>query len=198
MSQKHIFIQYGHIGKSLDGYAMHEPRSKLTLSWGFLSSGVITGQGRTETKELRLPKIGRFKLHFFNPDVHGGKEEEKEPPEYLKTVALLVPASLELNEELKSKDEQLRDKDRKLIEMGHELSAAATERDALRMSMKKLGKHDPDKIAADKKFDIIDLAVVSVPTLIGYFIVQSLGVIPIVGVFIGLLGGAGLVAFFRR
>jgi hypothetical protein len=64
--------------------------------------------------------------------------------------------------------------------------------------LKKLGIHDPEKLLASKKFDMIDLVLVSIPSMIGYFIVQSMGVIPIVGVFIGLLAGGGLVAFFRR
>lgn len=201
--KKHVLLQHKYVEKSLSEYATPEG-NKFTLSFGFQSKGVILGGMSDEKEELNLPKIGdldlgKFSLHYFVPDVRKDSEEKaSEPPEYLKQIALYLPASLELNEELKSKDEQLRDKDRKLIEMGHELSAAATERDGFRLILKKLGIRDPEKLLASKKFDIIDLAVVSVPTIIGYFIVQSMGVIPIVGVFIGLISGAGLVAFFRR
>jgi len=193
---KHVLIQYGHVDKPLNAYAVNEPAGKFTLSMGFLSQGVITGTIHTFPQPWHIYKLGRVHVHLFCPDAPAN-EPNKQPPEWMAKIALFAPASVELKDLLKSKDEQLREKDRKLSEMGQELSAMATERDALRRTLQGfMTTGDLPETVTPKKLDIMDFATLTVPTIVGYFIAEQTQTQPIIGVILGLLVGVYFV--FRR
>lgn len=201
--ETHLLLQWKYVAKSLNEYATPEG-NKFTLSFGFQSKGVIMGDISDEKNTLHLPaigdlKLGRFKLHYFVPDVRADLDEKPvEPPEYLARIALYVPASLELNEQIRSLNEQIRDKDRKMKEIADDLSAAATERDSLRIILQGFGWKDPQKALQKKRLDVLDLFLFLVPATFGYFVAQSMNVLPYAGMIAGLLGGSALVMLLRR
>jgi hypothetical protein len=116
----------------------------------------------------------------------------------LSHIALFVPATLNIKEQLRSKDVQLKEKDRELENMGRQLSAATTERDALRTAIKGFLTESGKNIDAflPKKLDILDTIFIALPTVIGAAVMGGLVNQPIVGTVIGLFVGMGFV--FRR
>ncbi|MGB9774612.1 MAG: hypothetical protein ACPL4I_11415 [Bacteroidota bacterium] len=189
---KHILIQVGHVDKPLNAYAANEPSSKFTLGMGFLSQGVITGVIHTFPQPWNIYKLGKVQVHLFKPDAASGGEQPL--PTWLAKIALYAPASVELEQLVKSKDAQLREKDRKLAEMGQELSAMATERDALRRVLQGFMTTGelPESIR-QKKLDIVDFAALALPTVLGYYTADYLKAQPIAGVVVGMLVGAFII-----
>lgn len=203
LSEKHVLLQWGHVDKPLNAYALHEAKSRFSFGFGWQSQGKIIGRIHSEEKQYKLPKIGSFQLHYFNPDVPGeGDQVEEDPPEYLKTVALLVPASLELNEQLRSKDEEVRDLRRQLNKMGEDLSAKSTELDGCYQTLKGFGVNVPLDLSSKKKTDALDFFFYMVPTLIGYAIAATMSYgnifVPAIGMIVGLLFGGALSTVIRR
>lgn len=194
---KHVLIQIGHVDKPLNAYAANEPSSKFTLGMGFLSQGIITGAIYTFPQPWHIYRLGKVQVHLFTPDAPSN-EPKQHPPEWLAKIALFAPASVELEDLVKSKDAQLREKDRKLAEMGQELSAMATERDALRRVLQGFTTTGelPQNITP-KKLDLVDFAVLALPTVLGYYIAEYLQAQPIAGVVVGMLVGA-FIMYKRR
>jgi hypothetical protein len=194
--RKHVIMQIKYVDKSLSEYAKHEPENKFTLGTGFLSKGVITGELHTLSQSWNVPKLGLVTVHFLIPDVPKG-EAETQVPEWLAKIALFAPASVELNELIKSKDEQLKDKDRKLSDMGKDLSAMSTELDGMRRALKAFTTTGELPKFLPKAFDIVDMVAMGLPTLVGYYIAEQVSGYPVVGVFVGLMLGA-LIVYRRR
>jgi len=194
---KHVLIQWGHVDKPINAYAANDPQSKFTLGFGFLTQGIITGEIYTFPQPWNIYKLGKVHVHLFRPDMPHAENAHTTPPEWLAKIALYIPASVELNELVKSKDEQLKEKDRKLMEMGKELAAAATERDALRKAVQGFtttGEFPTTLLG--KKFDFMDFTTIALPTVFGYLVVEGLGGPPLAGIILGNLLGAYFV--FRR
>jgi len=193
---KHVILQIKYIDKNLTEYAKHELEPKFTLGLGFLSKGVIEGQLHTLSQSWDVPKLGTVTVHFLIPDVPKG-EAETQFPEWLAKFVLFAPASVELNELIKSKDEQLKDKDRKLSDMGKDLSAMSTELDGMRRALKAFTTTGELPKFLPKAFDIVDMVAMGLPTMVGYYVAERVADYPVVGVFAGLMLGA-LIVYRRR
>jgi len=194
---KHILIQYDHVDKPLNEYAANEPEAKLTLGFGFLSKGVISGEIDSFPQPWNIHKLGKVHIHLFRPDVPHGTSENpaKEPPKWMARLALFARSSLEFKEERATYKAQLLEKDRKLGEMGKELSAMATEVDALRRTLQGFvttGKL-PESVKP-KRVDIGDFITIALPTLIAGIVARYFEVEVLAGVFVGLLVGIALLS----
>lgn len=196
MFTKHVLVQYGHVDKPLNAYAAYDPQAKFTLGFGFLTQGVITGEIHSLPQPWQIYKLGKVYVHLFKPDAPQG-EPVKNPPEALAKIALYAPATVELKEVLKGKDEQLKEKERELLKAGKERAANATKVDSLLTAV--LGfstRLKPEESLEGKKFDLMDFVTLAFPTLMGYLLAEYAGTPPIVGMFIGMFLGAYLV--FRK
>ncbi len=194
---KHILIQWDHMDKPLNEFAANEPEAKLTLGFGFLSKGVIGGEIDSFPQPWNIHKLGKVHVHLFRPDVPRGTIENltKEPPKWLARLALFARSSLEFKEERATYKAQLSEKDRKMADMGKELSAMATEVDALRRTLRGFvttGKL-PESVKP-KRVDIGDFVTIALPTLIGSIVARFFEVEVLAGVFIGLLVGIALLS----
>ena len=198
--EKHVIVQYGRV-EPLSHYAAHEASSHFSISLGPVSKGVINGSILTLPERWEIFEIGKATVHVFLPDDPSGAKfsdaELKKLPD-LAQIALFVPATLNIKEQLRSKDVQLKEKDRELENMGRQLSAATTERDALRTAIKGFLTESGKNIDAflPKKLDILDTIFIALPTVIGAAVMGGLLNQPIVGTVIGLFVGMGFV--FRR
>jgi ribosomal silencing factor RsfS len=193
---KHVIIQYGYVDKPLNAYAAYDPQAKFTLGFGFLTQGVITGEIHTLPQPWQIYKLGKVYVHLFKPDSLKG-ETEKEPPEHLAKIALYAPATVELKEVIKAKDEQLKEKERELLKAGKERSAQATKVDGLLTAVQAFTtKLKPEEGLTGKGFDLMDFVTLAFPTLLGYLLAEYFGTTPIVGVFFGMFIGAYFI--FRK
>jgi hypothetical protein len=197
--QKHVLLQWHHVAKSLDKYACIETHSKLTLSFGFVVQGKIVGWVKTErTYEGKLPGFGRFKLHFFDP-MFVGDEKPVDPPSWLGQLMLYVPTYVELQDELKSKENQIVNLVRQKTEMGLDLSAAKAEADFYKGALQDFGVEDINELKGKMtKLSLLDFVLVGGPTVLFALIAMSLDFNSIYGMFLGLFAGAGLVAISAR
>jgi len=194
---KHLLIQYGRVDKPLSAYAANEPSSRFTFGFGFLSEGIITGQIFTLPQPLEVYKLGKVHVHLFCPDDPEQNSDIEKIPTWLGKVAPYVPAIVEYKEQL-NMERQLRiEKERQLREMSLELSAAATERDALRRIVQSFSTTGdlPERLIP-KRFDIMDFITMGLPTITLYVICESINAPPIIGVIMGMLIGAAFI--FRR
>jgi len=179
------------VDKPLNAYAGYDPSSKFTLGMGFISQGVISGEIHTSPQPWEIYKLGKATVHFFRPDI--SNENPNSPPEWLAKIALYAPATVELKELVKSKDEQLRNLRKENAKMAEENSAMSTEMDTMRRiiaSFSTTGKM-PENLVP-KKFDIADFIALSVPTLVGFYVADYSKFQPIVGIIFGLFVGAFL------
>jgi hypothetical protein len=193
---KHAIIQYANVSSPLSAYAAYDPQSKFTLGFGFLVQGVITGKMHTLPQPWQIYKLGKVQVHLFKPDTLNPEELESQPPEYLAKLALYAPATVELKQVIKAKDDLLKEKERELIKAGHERSVNATRTDALFTAIQGFTtKFTPEELTG-KGFDLMDFITIAFPTLLGYVIAEQLNTVPLVGVFLGLFIGAFFT--FRR
>ena len=196
--RKHIIIQYGRVDKPLNNYAVHEPSSKFTLSMGFLSHGIITGVIETLPQRWEIYRIGKAYVHLFCPDdPENPNSPIAMPKEWLAKLALYAPATVELENLIKSKDDQILELKRKNMEIGQELSAMATELDSMRMAVQGFsvtGKL-PERMTP-KKLDASDILTILFPTVVGYYLLDYLQAQPIIGVLLGLM--IGIFILYRR
>ena len=193
---KHVIIQYGYVEKRLDAYASHDPTSKFTLSIGPSSKGTISGKIRM-LPDWEIYKLGKVKVSLFKPDVpqEEGEPQEKENelPDCLAKLALYAPATVELKELMKSKDDQLQNLRKENADVHEKNSAMSTEMDTMRtiISTFSTTKKVPESFVP-KKFDVADFIALSVPTLVGYYVAEYSKFQPIVGIIFGLFIGAFL------
>jgi ribosomal silencing factor RsfS len=196
MFTKHVLIQYGYVDKPLNAYAAYDPQAKFTLGFGFLTQGVITGEIHTLPQPWQIYKLGKVHVHLFKPDTLKNESEEN-PPEHLAKLALYAPATVELTQIIKAKDEQLKEKQRELLKAGKEKSAQATLVDGLLTAIQAFTtKLKPEESVIGKGFDLMDFVTLALPTLLGYLIAENMGTNPLVGVFFGLFLGAYII--FRK
>jgi hypothetical protein len=196
MFTKHVLIQYGYVDKPLNAYAAYDPQAKFTLGFGFLTQGVITGEIHTLPQPWQIYKLGKVHVHLFKPDTLKNESEEN-PPEHLAKLALYAPATVELTQIIKAKDEQLKEKQRELLKAGKEKSAQATLVDGLLTAIQAFTtKLKPEEGVIGKGFDLMDFVTLALPTLLGYLIAENMGTNPLVGVFFGLFLGAYII--FRK
>ena len=195
---KHLLVQYGNVDKPLSAYAANEPSSRFTFGFGFLSQGVITGQIYTLPQPLQVHRLGKVNVHLFCPDDPDSSGQVNKAPTWMAKVALYVPAIVEYKEQVRVERELRLEKERQLKEMALELSAAATERDALRRILQSFSTTGdlPERLVP-KRFDLMDFITLSLPTVTLYVIAENIGVPSIIGLFIGLMIGA-LWVFRRR
>jgi len=193
---KHVIVQYGYVEKPLNAYASHDPESKFTLSAGPSSQGTIHGRIRT-LSDCEVYRLGKVKVSLFKPDPlqEEGEPQEKESklPECLAKLALYAPATVELKELMKNKDEQLQNLRKENANVHEENSSMSTEMDTMRtiISIFSTTKKVPEHFAP-KKFDIADFIALSVPTLVGYYVADYSKFQPVVGIIFGLFIGAFL------
>jgi hypothetical protein len=191
-----MLIQYGHIDTPLSEYAAKEPENKFTISLGPISQGVVMGALHTlPSSPWDVGEFGKWQVHFFYPFT--GNEAVKLPSDDLAKFVVYAPTTIKLNDLLKSKDEQLHDKDKKMSELMAKNSALSTEVDALRQSVsgfKTTG--EPVKTEPIRKFSMLDLVVIFLPTLIGYYLSGYANIEPIIGTLTGLFIGTYLL--YRR
>lgn len=193
---KHALIQYKYVDKPLNAYAAHDPQAKFSLGFGFLTQGVITGEIHTLPTRYEIPRLGKFHVHLFKPDAPPN-EPARDPPEYLAKLSLYAPAYVELTQQLKAKDEILKESKRERQKADKQLAAHSTLVDSLLTAIQGFTtKYKPGEAIAGRGFDLMDFVTIAFPTLLGYVIAESMGIVPIVGVFFGLFLGAFLV--FRR
>lgn len=193
---KHIIIQWRYVDKPLNAYAAHDPESRFTLGFGFLSQGVITGEIYTSPSKWQIYRLGKVYVHFFIPDVTSN-EEAREPPEYLAKLALYAPATVEFHHLLKAKDQEVKEKERDRERMGKEIGTLATLVDSLVTAVKGFTTAmPPEKGLTRKKFDLIDFVTLALPTLFGYLFADYLALNPVIGMFGGMFLGAYII--FRK
>jgi ribosomal silencing factor RsfS len=196
MFTKHVLIQYGYVDKPLNAYAAYDPQAKFTLGFGFLTQGVITGEIHTLPQPWQIYKLGKVHVHLFKPDTLKNESEEN-PPEHLAKLALYAPATVELTQIIKAKDEQLKEKQQELLKAGKEKSAQATLVDGLLTAIQAFTtKLKPEEGVIGKGLDLMDFVTLALPTLLGYLIAENMGTNPLVGVFFGLFLGAYII--FRK
>lgn len=130
-----------------------------------------------------------------------GRIEEKpvDPPSWLGAVILYVPTTVELHDELKSKDAQIVNLKRQLGVTGLDLSAAKSESDFYDNILTKFGVKDVDELGRKlKRLDLLDFALIGGPTVIFSLVAQSLNASPFYGMFAGLFAGAALVSIIKK
>ena len=192
---KHVIIQYCHVDKPLNAYAAYDPQAKFTLGFGFLVQGVITGKIYTMPHMWELYRLGKVHVHLFKPDPVK-EEQENSAPDWLAKLALYAPATVQLKQVLKAKDEELKEKDRELLKAGKERAANATKVDALLTAIQGFTtKLTPEGIEG-KKFALGDFITVAFPTILGYLIAEASGASPLAGTVIGMFLGGYIV--FRK
>ena len=203
---KHVIIQYKYVDKPINAYAAYDPHSKFSLGFGFLTQGVITGVIHTVPTPYRIARLGKVQAHIFIPDVSeisevseiSRKERGMEVPEYLAKLALYAPAYVELTEQLKAKDEMVKEAKRERQKADKQLAAHATLVDSLITAVQGFTtKFKPGQdLLTGKGFTLMDFITIAFPTAVGCLLSEHVGVPPIAGVLIGMLLGAFFV--FRR
>lgn len=193
---KHAIIQYKHVDKPLNAYASYDPQAKFSLGFGFLTQGVITGTIYSIPVPYTIAKLGKVHAHIFIPDAPEG-EPEKEIPEQLAKLALYAPAYVELTQQLKSKDEMIRELRRDREKTNKQLAIHAAALDSAATAVQgfttkaKLGQ-----MLMERGFDLMDFITVAFPTVIGCLVAEAVNVPAVAGSLIGLLIGGFFV--FRR
>ena len=192
---KHVIIQYCHVDKPLNAYAAYDPQAKFTLGFGFLVQGVITGKIYTMPHMWELYRLGKVHVHLFKPDPVK-EEQENSAPDWLAKLALYAPATVQLKQVLKAKDEELKEKDRELLKAGKERAANATKVDGLLTAIQGFTTKLTPEGLEGKKFALGDFITVAFPTVLGYLIAEAAGVSPLAGTVIGMFLGGYIV--FRK
>jgi hypothetical protein len=189
---KHAIIQYGNVGH-INEYAGTEEEHKFSFGLGFISQGAIMGDIATFPRPWNIYRIGKCQVHLFKPYARDGNKGNS-PPEWMSKIALYASSTVESKELLKSMEQQLGQKDRKLLEMGKELAAASTERDALRRTLLGFGVEGGTVSAVTPKpFEITDFLLLSMPTFVCSYLAQYLNYEILAGMFVGLVAGCYLV-----
>jgi hypothetical protein len=192
---KHVLVQYGYVDKPLNAYAAYDPQAKFTLGFGFLVQGVITGKIYTMPHMWELYRLGKVHVHLFKPDPVK-EEQENSAPDWLAKLALYAPATVQLKQVLKAKDEELKEKDRELLKAGKERAANATKVDGLLTAIQGFTTKLTPEGLEGKKFALGDFITVAFPTVLGYLIAEAAGVSPLAGTVIGMFLGGYIV--FRK
>jgi len=175
--RKHILVQWRYVDKPLTEYAVYEDRGKFTFSAGLISRGVITGTIKTLPEPLVLPKLGKFHVHLFLPDVPRN-EKPSEPPLWLAKIPLFMPSVAEVTELIESKDEQISELTRQLREMGKQVAASSTTRDAFWRILAVFsteGKTSEMEKALGGGFDAVDAVLVGGPIALAAYIANYFG-----------------------
>jgi hypothetical protein len=134
---------------------------------------------------------------MFKPDPLKASEETTEAPAYLAQLALFAPALVETEELLKTKDDQLKEKDRVAGKLRHELSAKTVTDDAVKTTVSAFSPTgEPVQSLVPKKLDVVDMISLLLPTILAYYATVQAKVEPAVGVILGLL--IGIFFVFRR
>lgn len=194
---KHAIIQYKHVDKPLNAYAAYDPQAKFSLGFGFLAQGVITGVIYTLPTPYTIAKLGKVHVHVFIPDAPED-EPSVEIPEHLAKLALHAPAYVELSEQLKAKDEMLREAKRERQKVDKQLAAHATLLDSLITAVQGFTTklRSGEGLIGGKPFDLMDFITIAFPTVLGCLIAEAADVPAVAGALMGLLIGGFFV--FRR
>ncbi|MGB9672069.1 MAG: hypothetical protein ACPLZY_02865, partial [Candidatus Norongarragalinales archaeon] len=192
---KHVIVQYGYVNNPLNAYAAYDPQAKFTLGFGFLTQGVITGKMHTLPQPWQLYKLGKVQVHLFKPDPLK-EDNEKTAPEWLAKLSLYAPATVELKQVLKAKDEELKEKERELLKVGKERAANATKVDGLLTAIQGFTTKLTPEGLEGKKFALGDFVTVAFPTVVGYLIAEAAGMSPLAGTVVGMFLGGYIV--FRK
>ena len=194
---KHVLVQWHYVKSPLTEFAAHEEGSKFSLSVGPTSQGIITGHMTTLPTRWELPRLGKCTVHMFKPDPLKTSEETTEAPSYLAQLALFAPALVETEELLKSKDDQLKEKDRVAGELRKQLSAKTVAEDAAKSAMSAFSPSgQPVESLIPKRIDVVDIISLLLPTILGYYGTVQAKVEPTLGVILGLL--IGIYFVYRR
>jgi len=151
----------------------------------------LQGQGLKKTLSVTVEKIV---LAMEKSDLGRHYKIERG----IAKVATYIPTAVNVEEQLKSKDQQLRDKDTAITNANQELTEKAVELDNYRTILKGLQIEGANLMSMlPKKLDILDFAcMVGLPTIL-YPIVEALGGYPLIGVVIGV-GAAGVLIYRRH
>jgi len=198
--EKHVIIQYGRV-EILPTYAAHEAESRFSPSLGPVSKGIINGSILTLPERWEIFEVGKATVHVFlpdNPSESKFSDAEIQKLPHLAKIALFVPATLSIKEQLKSKDLQLKEREKELGNMGRQLAAVTTELDVYRTAVKGFRTEDgkTPEVLLPKKLDILDTVMIALPTVAAALVLGALVNQPIVGSIVGLFIGLGFV--FRR
>jgi hypothetical protein len=190
---KHVLVQYGNV-EPISNYVSTEEDRKFSFGFGFESKGTIHGDIYSFPQPWEAWKIGKCQVHLFRPYNKKGEAEEVKYPEELAKMMLYAPLVVENRELRKSKDRQLEQKDHiisKLTEENERLSALA---DTYKSMLSTPEGEGEGKVSLKTGgFGIIDVLLLGIPFLIGYYLADYLGYDILLGVVGGLIAGVGLV-----
>jgi len=190
---KHVVVQWGRVEKPLGAYATKDETHKFSLTVGPTSQGTVHGMIYTFPQKWEVYRLGHVTVHLFLPD--GEAAPLTEFPEWLPKFALYAPATVELKEIIKFKDGQLKEQKRENEEMRQQLAAATTEKDAYRRSTSGFSVFTgTSETPVIKKFGIPDFVAITLPTVVGFYVADYAKIQPVIGIFIGLMVGALLLA----
>lgn len=201
--KKHVFLQWEHVSQPLNAYAHHEPESKFSLGFGFQSKGIVTGVLNTCGKDWDIPQIGKATVHFFVPDVSeaekkGENDISDDAYKNIARFALYGVASIDMHEQVKFLEAEVKQDQKEKQELGRELSARSRELNEYKTLVKKMSPNEKfPKNAFGSKFDVLDLILFFIFGITGVLLAPQGGVEPVVGVIFGMLG-AGVIVFKRR
>jgi hypothetical protein len=195
---KHVLVQYGNV-EPISNYVSTEEDRKFSFGFGFESKGTIHGDIYSFPQPWEVWKIGKCQVHLFKPHSKNNPSEEVNPPEELAKMMLYAPMVVESRELRKSMERQLEQKDHTitdLTEKNERLSALAdTYKSMLSTPEGGEGKSVSLKTGG---FGIIDVLFLGIPSFIGYYLADYLGIDILFGVVGGLIAGVGLVYWRLR
>jgi hypothetical protein len=210
--EKHLIVQFGDPKRSLSDYASHEEESHFNFAFGPVNKGLISGSMQTLPERWEFPNkrfnLGKVTVHIFVPEESqasetGKKEKDKENTvgKYtdIAQLVLHIPNAIHIQEHVKSLEQQLKDKEFSLRDMGLKLSAMATVVDVANAIIKGFRTEGGPKNLEDfipKRIDLLDGICVFVFPVVFYFIVNAFGATPLIGVVVG--GALACFVIYRR
>jgi hypothetical protein len=174
--QLHLIVQIGRL-KIITEYADNIDASQWSLVKGLEFDYLADGTASTFPHRQRLRDLGEVFIHVFIPEDHRWNSEvsidalDKAKP--LTEIISRIPQTVDIEQYLKSKEDQLKSKESALEMARGDLSEKATRNDAAGVAVAGHEEFDSNK-GFHIRFDFTDALLVALPTLAGAIIGWSL------------------------
>lgn len=204
---KHVFFQWLHVDP-ISEYATIEEESKLLFGLGPVSKGTIIGWLVSLPQKWDLHKVGKCVVHAFLParitsaiaTANPGNNVSLEDvnPEWMPKLIPYMRSTVESKKMLEAVDDQLAQKDKTIEKYAEDLSIAQGRVDSYKQIMAGFGIEDIDikELLEGRALDIFDFLILVIPTFLGSYVADYLGIDLLAGVFVGLF--IGFVGVYRR
>jgi hypothetical protein len=186
--QKHLILQIGRLAL-LPSYAYNNDSSQWSIIRGLKYDFIVDGSTSTLPHQQRLRDLGDLFIHIFIPDDHIANSKldtaTLDKAKALLGIVPFIPQTVDVEQYLKAKDDELQSKEDTMKRMRMDLSEKSVRNDAGSIGTASYERFNHNDEAHPNRFDFTDALLIAVPSFL--IAVIGLSFNPL-----GWLGGFGL------